>query len=162
MDEITSPEFLNMYLEMIWNDIQGKNKELILLKTNNKLLQHENDTLNGDLERYVKDYNDQNSMRETYSFELDQATIKINKLEADLKIAQESWLTTKQNYSLVVADCENAKSECNTLRLENNDLKLKLQQNNEDKIARPEVVSVWEEGSMISEPKPDKGKRKKN
>ena len=82
MDEITSPEFLNMYLEMIWNDIQGKNKELILLKTNNKLLQHENDTLNGDLERYVKDYNDQNSMRETYSFELDQATIKINKLEA--------------------------------------------------------------------------------
>jgi chromosome segregation ATPase len=140
MEEITSPDFLNVYLETIWADIEGKNKEIILLKTKSKIYEDDNKKLAVELERIQKEFKDNLYDKDAFSQELDTAKVRINELESKLKLVSEELVGVKRNYSLVVSDCENAKAE--NLSLQKTILEMK-----------PVAVETWEDGSLIKESK---------
>jgi ABC-type phosphate transport system auxiliary subunit len=140
MEEITSPDFLNVYLETIWADIEGKNKEIILLKAKNKIFHDDNKNITEQLERTRAELKNNLFDRDAFSNDLNEARSRVGELESKLKMVSEELVGVKRNYSLVMADAEKARAENLTLQKTILDMK-------------PVENESWEEGSLVKESK---------
>lgn len=127
-------EFVNVYIETMFDDINGKNRELIALKANIKVLTKENEDLKAQAETDSAATKDRTHNLETRVFELEQDNRNLSsKLDAEsrvrseidramvekdrqLDIAISERATLGKNYDLVCKHNEEMRIELETLK----------------------------------------------
>lgn len=122
MDE-TSNEFINIYIKTLFTDIDGKNKELILLKTNAEIAELSIAALKAEIENLSlqlkeselkrlnieNDYNRDVSILREKLQNNEQRLINYDSLERN-------YIRLNSNYELAIDDLSKLRSELNSVK----------------------------------------------
>ena len=119
----TSPEFLNSYLEVIFEDIAGKNKELILLKTNVKMLADKIAELTSEISSKEDEMKELSlklaNVEETSNEDIRRLKEKLARVEG----MERDFSTLENNYRLVTGENNSLKAQITQANLEIENLK---------------------------------------
>ena len=119
----TSPEFLNSYLEVIFEDIAGKNKEIILLKTNVKMLADKIAELTSEISSKEDEMKELSlklaNVEETSNEDIRRLKEKLARVEG----MERDFSTLENNYRLVTGENNSLKAQITQANLEIENLK---------------------------------------
>ena len=125
-DPTTQPEFLNRYIETLFADIDGKNKELVLLKTNLSLAAEKGESLLKELESLSVDSAEKTKSEALVSHELqirkhdlNEAEVKVNQLTQSLNALRLDHERLTLNYDLVNKDNDELRRKIDIISNEN-------------------------------------------